>query len=137
MTLMDAALRGLRTAALLTAPAVIALAPLARADAGAVSVTRAEDVDMSTERLDAIGVGMRQLIDEKKIPGTVTLVARRGKVVHFEANGLRDVDAKLPMRKDTIFPALFPEQTRHRRRGHDSLRGGALSAQRSHIEISA
>ena len=28
------------------------------------------------------------LIDEKKIPGTVTLVARKGKVVHFEANDI-------------------------------------------------
>ena len=103
MTLMGAALQGLRTAALLTAPAVMALALPAHADAGAVLVTRAEDVGMSSERLEAIGVGMRRLIDEKKIPGTVTLVARRGKVVHFEANGLRDVDAGLPMRKDTIF----------------------------------
>ena len=62
-----------------------------------------EKVGMSSERLDHIGTTMRRLIDEKKIPGTVTLVARKGKVVHFEANGMRDLERGLPMEKDTIF----------------------------------
>ena len=31
------------------------------------------------------------------------IVARRGEVVHFEANGLRDVERNLPMEKDSIF----------------------------------
>ena len=46
---------------------------------------------------------MRSLIDSNKIPGTVTLVARKGKVVHFEANGSRDIERDQPMKKDTIF----------------------------------
>ena len=62
-----------------------------------------EKVGMSSERLDHIGATMRRLIDEKKIPGTVTLVVRKGKVVHFEANGMRDLERGLPMEKDTIF----------------------------------
>ncbi len=45
---------------------------------------------------------MRSLIEAKKIPGTVTLVARRGEVVHFEANGMRDIERNLPMETDTI-----------------------------------
>ena len=64
---------------------------------------KAEQVGMSSKRLDRIGEVMRRLIGEKKIPGTVTLVARKGEVVHFEANGLRDVEKELPMEKDTIF----------------------------------
>ena len=64
---------------------------------------KAEDVGVSTERLNRIGETMRKLIDEKKIPGTVTLVARKGKVIHFETNGMRDVEKNLPMEKDTIF----------------------------------
>jgi len=64
---------------------------------------KAEDVGMSSEKLEHIGKTMRRLIEEKKIPGTVTLVARRGEVVHFEANGLRDVERNLPMEKDSIF----------------------------------
>ena len=45
---------------------------------------------------------MRSLIDSKKIPGTVTLVARKGEIVHFEANGKRDIERDLPMEIDTI-----------------------------------
>ena len=32
-----------------------------------------------------------------------TIVARHGKVVHFKAHGMMDVEANKPMRKDTIF----------------------------------
>ena len=45
---------------------------------------------------------MRSLIFSKKIPGTVTLVARKGEIVHFEANGKRDIERDLPMEIDTI-----------------------------------
>lgn len=66
-------------------------------------VSNAEMVGMSSERLERIGESMRSLIDSNKIPGTVTLVARKGKVVHFEANGSRDIERDQPMKKDTIF----------------------------------
>ena len=35
--------------------------------------------------------------------GAVTLVARRGKIAHFEAQGVMDVDTKKPMAKDNLF----------------------------------
>ena len=38
-----------------------------------------------------------------KIPGAVTLVARHGKVLWCEAQGLRDVERNLPMERDTVF----------------------------------
>ena len=78
-------------------------APTGNAAAADIKLTKAEHVGMSTERLERIGETMRSLISEQKIPGTVTLVARRGRVVHFEASGLRDVARALPMEKDTIF----------------------------------
>ena len=31
------------------------------------------------------------------------MVSRKGRVAHFEAQGLMDIDAKTPMRKDAIF----------------------------------
>ncbi len=62
-----------------------------------------EIVGMSQQRLERIGIGMRRLIAENKIPGTVTLVARRGQIVHFEANGFRNVRASEPMELNTIF----------------------------------
>ena len=33
----------------------------------------------------------------------MTLVARDGRVVHFEAHGLRDIESRAPMTTDTIF----------------------------------
>ena len=33
----------------------------------------------------------------------MTLVARRGRLVHFEAHGLMDIESKRPMQKDAIF----------------------------------
>ena len=64
---------------------------------------RPEDVGMSSERLARIRAGMQRYVDSGMVPGVVTLVARRGRVVHFEAVGYRDVEAKAPMTTDTIF----------------------------------
>jgi CubicO group peptidase (beta-lactamase class C family) len=60
-------------------------------------------VGMSADGLAAIPAQLAPLIDEGKVPGFVTLVARKGKVVHFEAFGQRDVERGKPMTKDTIF----------------------------------
>ena len=69
----------------------------------AVTTAKPEDVGMSSERLQRINQFVQRYIDAKEITGAVTVVARRGKVVHFEAQGLMDVEAKTPMRKDAIF----------------------------------
>ena len=70
---------------------------------GELPVAEAESVGMSTERLQRIGVAMQRHIDAGKIQGAVTALARRGKVVHFEAHGLMDVPAERPMDRDAIF----------------------------------
>jgi CubicO group peptidase (beta-lactamase class C family) len=46
---------------------------------------------------------MMSLVDQGRLAGVVTMVARHGKVVEFEAAGKRDVAANLPMQKDSIF----------------------------------
>jgi CubicO group peptidase (beta-lactamase class C family) len=62
-----------------------------------------EKVGFSADRLARIGKGMQKYIDARKMPGAVTLVARHGRIVHFESRGLMDIDAVKPMRTDTIF----------------------------------
>jgi CubicO group peptidase (beta-lactamase class C family) len=42
-------------------------------------------------------------VDRHQTSGTVTLVARKGKVVSLEAVGWQDIEAKTPMKTDTIF----------------------------------
>ena len=58
---------------------------------------------MSSERLARIGPAMQRHIDAGEIAGVVTLVARRGRIVHFEAYGYSDIAKRTPMRTDHIF----------------------------------
>jgi len=60
-----------------------------------------EKVGMSTERLNRIKPLMQRYINENKLPGLITMVARRGKVVHFEKYGLMAADK--PMQLNAIF----------------------------------
>jgi CubicO group peptidase (beta-lactamase class C family) len=62
-----------------------------------------EDAGMSSVRLAEIGKTLKADIDSGQIPGAVVAVARRGKVVYFEAFGYRDKAASVPMTTDTIF----------------------------------
>ena len=64
----------------------------------------AKDVGMSAERLQRIDEVITRAIDTKQISGAVTLVARHGKIVHFEAHGLMNIETGSAMEKDTIFP---------------------------------
>ncbi len=62
-----------------------------------------EEVGFSSERLARIGIAMQRYIDARMVPGVVTVVARHGRIIHFESRGLMDIEAKKPMAKDTIF----------------------------------
>ena len=65
-----------------------------------------EEVGMSSERLQRVTALMQGHIDEERLAGTVTLIARHGKVVHLEAQGWRDKDAQAPMTEDAIFTIM-------------------------------
>jgi CubicO group peptidase (beta-lactamase class C family) len=67
---------------------------------------KAESVGMSTERLQRIHTYIQGYLDRNEIAGAVTLVARHGKIVHFDAQGARDKEANAPMQKDTIFSLM-------------------------------
>jgi CubicO group peptidase (beta-lactamase class C family) len=62
-----------------------------------------ESVGMSSERLARIRPAIEKHIGNDSIVGAVTLVARRGQVVHQECVGLRDRENNKPMQPDTIF----------------------------------
>jgi CubicO group peptidase (beta-lactamase class C family) len=69
----------------------------------AIPTGKPEDVGLSSERLRRICELMQRHIDAKNFSGAVTLVARHGRIVHHEAHGLMDLEAKKPMQKDAIF----------------------------------
>ena len=60
-------------------------------------------VGMSAEGLEELGAAMRGFVDRGELAGVVTVVARRGKIAHFEAFGKQDIASGAPMAKDTIF----------------------------------
>jgi CubicO group peptidase (beta-lactamase class C family) len=73
------------------------------ADDPGLPTTKPERVGMSSERLERIAPVMQQYIDDELVAGTVTIIARKGRVVHFEAQGNMDAENQIPMRKDAIF----------------------------------
>jgi CubicO group peptidase (beta-lactamase class C family) len=62
-----------------------------------------ESMGFSSQRLGRINRVMQQYVDEKKLAGMVTLVARNGKIVHFDKFGMADIRAKKPMQADSLF----------------------------------
>jgi CubicO group peptidase (beta-lactamase class C family) len=62
-----------------------------------------EAVGLSSERLLRINQMIQGYIERGEITGAITMVSRRGKVAHFEAQGQMDLEKKAPMRKDAIF----------------------------------
>jgi len=62
-----------------------------------------ESVGLSSERLQRIDQLIERKIGEGKLVGAVTLVARRGKLVHLAAAGHSDLEAGKPLRSDAIF----------------------------------
>ena len=62
-----------------------------------------EDVGLSASRLERLDRVMQGYVDREEVAGVVSLVARRGKVVHFSTFGQRDREGGAPMRHDTIF----------------------------------
>ena len=80
---------------------LLALAPLLRAEAP--PAVTAESVGLSSERLERLRAGMQRYVDDGRVAGLVTYVARAGRVVHHEAFGKADVEAARAMTKDAIF----------------------------------
>lgn len=56
--------------------------------------------------LQRIPKRMQELVDQGVLSGTVTLVQRHGTVASLEAIGWADIEAKKPMRADTIFQVM-------------------------------
>ena len=62
-----------------------------------------EEVGMSAARLERIAPVMQRWVDDGKIPGALTMIAREGKLVHLEKVGLQDIATATPIEFDTIF----------------------------------
>jgi CubicO group peptidase (beta-lactamase class C family) len=68
-----------------------------------VNIVDPENVGFSSKRLARISAAMQRYVDEKKLAGIVTLVARCGQIVHLEKFGMADREAGQAMAFDTLF----------------------------------
>lgn len=87
-----------------TATVCIAIACLvAPLSADPLPVAKPETVGLSSQRLERIGQVLRSDIDSGRMPGAVVAIARKGKLVYYEAFGFIDKTVGLAMSKDAIF----------------------------------
>jgi CubicO group peptidase (beta-lactamase class C family) len=83
--------------------AVILLTAALTVAAQQLPTAKPESVGLSSERLERISALVQRGIDEKRIAGAVTLVARRGQIAWLKAQGMQDREASKPMPTDAIF----------------------------------
>jgi CubicO group peptidase (beta-lactamase class C family) len=79
-------------AAFAATPAAAKIAVLPPASAG-----------FSPAGVAALNAGMHQLVDQQKLAGVVTILARKGKVVNADAYGRMDAGKPAPVQVDSIF----------------------------------
>ena len=58
---------------------------------------------MSSERLERVVEEFRRDVDNKKIPGFVSMIMRKGQLVQFTAYGYADIEKRIPLKEDSIF----------------------------------
>ena len=66
-------------------------------------MAKPEAVGLDPKKLEAVDKKMEALIKENRLTGGTVVIARKGKVAHFETYGLRNREEELPVEKDTIF----------------------------------
>ena len=81
----------------------VVLLCLSTAHAGDLRTVKAEKVGMSSARLERLDALNRKYVEEGKLAGVMTMVARHGKIVHLSAAGTYGVDNDKPLTEDTLF----------------------------------
>jgi CubicO group peptidase (beta-lactamase class C family) len=80
-----------------------AIAQRAKGSGAPIATGTPESVGMSTARLARLTGAFQKEIADKKLPGVVMMVSRRGRLVYSSALGLRDPKGTDPMRTNSMF----------------------------------
>lgn len=85
--------------------AILCGAALAAGSALAADLPTAspESLGMSSERLGRLDAVTHGWVDQGRIAGVVTLVARKGRVAHLDTYGMADLENDEPMTEETFF----------------------------------
>ena len=76
--------------------------PLA-ASAQDLAKANAEEVGLSSSRLNRLTGFFQQEVDLGELPGAVIVVTRNGKIAYEKAIGYQDREEKIPMKSEAIF----------------------------------
>ena len=82
--------------------ALIVLSLTAALAAQPLPVSTPEKEGFSSDRLGRLHARFDEFVKSGKRAGAISLIVRNGKIVDWKTYGYRDLDAKLPMEKDTI-----------------------------------
>jgi CubicO group peptidase (beta-lactamase class C family) len=86
-----------------TAACILLLVALVLPVAAVGPTGKPEEVGVSSDRLQRITQMIKRRIDAGDLAGAVTVVARRGRVVHLVAQGVSDLGSKQPMTTANMF----------------------------------
>ena len=89
------------TKQMLFASTVFALSTSALANG--LPIASPESVGVSSERLERMSDAMQRYIDANQLAGTVSLISRKGQVIHMESQGWKSKETGEEMTGDTIF----------------------------------
>src|SRR5262245_35591108 len=90
--------------------------------AASLPKTAPEQVGVSAERLKHVTALLDGYIQKGEIAGAVSLVARKGKLVHLQAQGVADLESRKPLSTDAIFRLASMTKTDHEPRRDDASR---------------
>lgn len=93
----------IRSGGVLRVAIIVCLTMSTDSYAAQIKITKPEKVGVSSERLAMVDKMAAQYVAEGKYSGIVTLVARKGKIIHVNATGTHGVDDQRPMQVDTLF----------------------------------
>ena len=62
-----------------------------------------ELVGVSLERLNRVSEISKNYVSDGRVPGIVTMIARKGKLIYFEAFGTRGVNSNVKIKKNDLF----------------------------------
>jgi CubicO group peptidase (beta-lactamase class C family) len=62
-------------------------------------MAKPEAVGLDPKKLEAVDEKMEALIEENRLTGGTVVIARKGKVAHFETYGLRNREEELPVER--------------------------------------
>ena len=67
------------------------------------SIVTPEEIGLSSDRIKVIDKVLQEYIDKNEIPGTVALIARKGKIGYLRSFGSKDIEENQPMTENAIF----------------------------------